>query len=134
VAKTKGKAISKATGKARGKARGKTSTGLEPNVAGLLCYVLGWITGLIFFILETDNKFVRFHAMQSIVTFGAISVVCFVIGMFSLIPFVGLAFLIIVYLISALAFVLWIVLMLKAYQGEKFKLFLAGDIAEKQVG
>ena len=52
----------------------KTSTGLTENVAGLLCYILGWITGIIFLILEPDNKFVRFHAIQSIIVFGIISV------------------------------------------------------------
>ena len=53
----------------------KTSTGLQENVAGLLCYVLGWVTGLIFILIEKENKFVRFHAMQSIVTFGSITVI-----------------------------------------------------------
>jgi uncharacterized membrane protein len=109
------------------KAKGKTSTGIEPNVAGLLCYVLGWVTGLVFFILEKDNKFVRFHAMQSIITFGALTVVNFIL-MF--IPIIGW---IISWLIGVLAFILWIVLMIKAYQGQKYKLPWAGEIAEKQV-
>jgi uncharacterized membrane protein len=109
------------------KAKGKTSTGIEPNVAGLLCYVLGWVSGLVFFILEKDNKFVRFHAMQSIVTFGALTVVNFIL-MF--IPIIGW---IISWLIGVLAFILWIVLMIKAYQGQKYKLPWAGEIAEKQV-
>jgi len=46
-----------------------TGTGLQQNVAGLLCYVLGWITGIIFLVIEKDNKFIRFHAVQSIVVF-----------------------------------------------------------------
>jgi len=46
---------------------GKSSTGMQPNVAGLLCYLAGWITGLIFYLIEKENKFVRFHAMQSII-------------------------------------------------------------------
>jgi uncharacterized membrane protein len=104
----------------------KSSTGLEENVAGLLCYVLGWITGLIFFLIEKDSKFVRFHAMQSIIVFGVLSVVSIVIGW---IPIIGWG---ISGLISLLALVLWIVLMIKAYQGEKFKLPWAGDLAEKQ--
>jgi len=117
-----------------GEEKGKTGTGLEPNVAGLLCYVLGWVSGVVFLLLEKDDKFVRFHAIQSIAVFGAINVVSFVVGMFSLIPFVGIAFLIINYLIGALAFILWIILMIKAYQGQKYKLPVAGDFAEKQVG
>ncbi len=50
---------------------GKSSTGLDENVAGLLCYVLGWVSGLVFFLIEKESKFVKYHAMQSIVVFGA---------------------------------------------------------------
>ncbi|HEY54854.1 MAG TPA: DUF4870 domain-containing protein [Dehalococcoidia bacterium] len=132
MAKARAKAKGKTTRKATGRAGGKTSTGLEPNVAGLLCYVLGWVTGLVFFLLEPKNKFVRFHAMQSIITFGAFTVVWFVIGMFSLIPVLGIAFSVINGIIGLFALVLWIVLMVRAYQGEKFKLPVAGDIAERQ--
>ncbi|MCK4368090.1 MAG: DUF4870 domain-containing protein [Dehalococcoidales bacterium] len=110
-----------------GEARSKTSTGLKPNVAGLLCYVGWWISGLVFLLLEKDNKFVRFHAMQSIVTFGVLNLSFSLI----LIPIIGW---IISYLISVLAFVLWIILMIKAYQGQKYKLPWAGNFAEKQAG
>ena len=61
---------------------GKTSTGIQPNVAGLLSYVLGWLTGLIFFLIEKENKFVRFHALQSMIVFGALFVLSLAIGMF----------------------------------------------------
>ncbi|MEE8194196.1 MAG: hypothetical protein V3T73_01680 [Dehalococcoidales bacterium] len=54
---------------------GKSSTGLDENVAGLLCYVLGWVGGLVFILIEPENKFVRFHAMQSIIVFGALNVI-----------------------------------------------------------
>jgi uncharacterized membrane protein len=103
----------------------KTSTGLDENVAGLLCYVLGWISGLVFFLIEKKNKFVRFHAMQSIIVFGTLTVASIVLGW---IPFIGF---VISWLISILAFVLWIILMVKAFQGEKFKLPWAGNLAEK---
>ena len=109
------------------KAKGKTSTGLEPNVAGLLCYVGWWISGLVFLLLEKDNKFVRFHAMQSIVTFGVLNLSFSLI----LVPIIGW---IISYLIGVLAFVLWIILMIKAAQGQKYKLPWAGNFAEKQAG
>jgi len=105
---------------------GKTSTGLQPNVAGLLCYLFGWVTGLVFLILEKENKFVRFHAIQSIVVFGAITVIQIIL---SFIPIIGWIISLIVWLLSI---VLWIVLMLKAYQGQMYKLPVAGDIAEKQ--
>ncbi|MFC1871340.1 DUF4870 domain-containing protein [Chloroflexota bacterium] len=106
----------------------KTSTGLAENVAGLLCYLGGWITGLIFFLIEKENKLVRFHAMQSIVVFGAITVASFIL---SWIPIVGA---IVAWLLSILALVLWIVLMVKAYQGAKLKLPWAGNLSEKWSG
>jgi len=105
----------------------KTSTGLEQNVAGLLCYVLGWITGVIFIVIEKENKFVRFHAMQSIVVFGILTIARIVLGW---IPLIGWVLGII---ISILMFVLWIILMVKAFQGQMFKLPWAGNFAEKQV-
>jgi uncharacterized membrane protein len=103
----------------------KTSSGLEENVAGLLCYVLGWVSGVIFLILEPENKLIRFHAMQSIIVFGAFNVVWII---FFWIPIVGW---VISGLVGLIVFILWIVLMYKAYQGEKYKLPIAGDQAEK---
>ncbi|MDO8674197.1 MAG: hypothetical protein Q7O66_22530, partial [Dehalococcoidia bacterium] len=91
----------------------KTSSGLQPNVAGLLCYVLGWVTGLIFLLLEPKDKYVRFHAVQSIVVFGTITVAMFVLGF---IPVLGG---VLNWIIRVVAFILWIVLMVKAYRGEK---------------
>lgn len=118
---------------------GKTSTGIQANMAALLSYLAGWITGLIFFLVEKDNKFVRFHAMQSIIVFGAFSALGIVLSVFAslviaihayfLLPLIG----ILSTLLWLVALVLWIVLMIKAYQGEKFKLPIASDIAEKNV-
>jgi uncharacterized membrane protein len=104
----------------------KTSTGLQENVAGLLCYVLGWVTGIIFLILEKDNKFVRFHAIQSIVVFGAYTVLSIIFGW---IPIVGW---VLNTVIGIAAFILWVILMVKAYQGNMYKLPVSGDIAAKQ--
>jgi len=108
-----------------------STTSLEPNVAGLLCYVLGWITGLVFILIEKENKFVRFHAMQSIVTFGAFCVLWIPFSILSQLDILRALFGILYTITGILAFVLWIVLMVKAYQGERFKLPIAGDIAEK---
>jgi uncharacterized membrane protein len=105
--------------------KGKTSTGMEQNLEGLLCYVLGWVTGIIFLILEKDNKFVRFHAIQSIVVFGAYTVLAIILGF---IPVVGW---IINLLLGIAAFIFWIVLMVKAYNGQTYKLPVAGDIADR---
>lgn len=116
---------------------GKSSTGLEANVAALASYAVGWITGLIFFIVEKENKFVRFHAMQSIIVFGALSALGIVLSFFFqffimirlYVVFQALALL--SNLIWLAAVVLWVILMVKAYQGENFKLPIAGDMAEK---
>jgi len=101
-----------------------STTGLEPNVAGLLCYLGGWITGVVFLVIEQKNKFVRFHALQSIVTFGALTVVSALLGW---IPFIGGFF---GAVIGILAFILWILLMVKAYRGELYKVPVAGHVAE----
>jgi uncharacterized membrane protein len=106
----------------------KSSSGLEPNVAGLLAYVAGLVTGIVFWIIEKESSFVRFHAMQSILFAGSWIVVYIVL---SFIPILGW---IIMLLINLLWLVLWIMLMIKAYQGERFKLPVIGDIAEKQAG
>jgi uncharacterized membrane protein len=105
---------------------GKSSLGIEPNVAALLSYLLGVLSGIIFYVLEKENKFVRFHAMQSIVVFGFLWVVN-IIAHF--LPFIGPA---IAGLTGLASLVLWIILMIKAYQGEKFKLPIAGDFAEQK--
>ena len=106
----------------------KTASGLEENVAGALTYALGWITGLLFYFTEPDNKFVRFHAMQSAIVFGGASVLWFLLlG----IPILG--FLIDFFLLIPACFVLWLVLMYKAYNHERFKLPIVGDLADRQV-
>ena len=104
---------------------GKTSMGMEPNLAATLSYVAGIITGLIFYVLEKENKFVRFHAMQSILFCAAWFVI---IGISLLIPVLGV---ILMMFINIAGIILWVVLMLKAYSGEQFKLPVIGDIAEK---
>ena len=106
----------------------KSSTGLEANVAGLLCYVGWWVSGLVFILIEKESKFVRFHAMQSIYVFGVLTIAMIVL---SWIPVLGV---VLTSLIWVLGVVLWIILMVKAYQGAKFKLPWAGDLAEKKAG
>jgi uncharacterized membrane protein len=103
------------------------STGLQENIASLLCYVLGWVTGIIFLVLEPNNRTIKFHAIQSIIVFGAIFVADIVLMW---IPFIGW---IISWLLGAAAFILWIVLMYKAYQGGTYHLPVAGNIADKYV-
>lgn len=104
-----------------------TVLGIDQNLEALLCYVLGWITGIIFLFMEKENEYVRFHAMQSLVTFLTLFIITIVIGW---IPILGW---LISFLISILGLILWLLLMFKAYQGELYKLPYAGDFAEEQL-
>jgi uncharacterized membrane protein len=105
----------------------KTVLGVDENIAGALAYGLGWITGLALLLTERENRFVRFHALQSTIVFGVLCALWFV-GLS--IPLLG--WLISFILIPPLSAVLWLLLMFKAYQGERFKLPFAGDIAEER--
>jgi uncharacterized membrane protein len=105
----------------------KTSLGFDENVTGALAYGLGWITGLALLLTERENRFVRFHALQSTIVFGGLSALWFV-G--TSIPPLGWFFSFII--IPPLSAVLWLLLLFKAYQGERFKLPYVGDIAEQR--
>ncbi len=107
---------------------GKTSCGMQPNFAALLSYVLGIITGLIFFLVEKDNKFVKFHAMQSICFSLALFVISLVLAF---IPVIGW---ILLPLLQLGGLVLWIIFLIQAYQGKWFRAPIIGDIAAKQAG
>jgi uncharacterized membrane protein len=106
----------------------KTSTGLDANVAAALTYAIGWVTGLAFLVMEKDNRFVRFHAMQSTIVFATLS-----LGFILLqsIPLLGM--LLSVFIVIPLSAVLWLLMMFKAYQGERFKLPIAGEMAEQRI-
>jgi uncharacterized membrane protein len=106
---------------------GKTSTGMQANVEALLSYLLGFITGIIFYLIEKENKLVRFHAMQSIIIFGSLFVLQIILAF---IPLLGG---ILQSLVGLVSVILWVVLMIKAYQGDYFKVPIAGDMAEKQI-
>ncbi len=101
----------------------KTALNIDENIEALLCYAFGFLTGVLFLLIEKENKFVRFHAMQSLITFGAIFLVSFI-------PILGW---IISIILIPLSFILWIFLMYKAYQGERYKLPVIGDFVEKQL-
>jgi uncharacterized membrane protein len=120
----------------------KATFGLDENVASAACYVLGWLTGLIFFLVEKDNKTVRFHAMQAILTFLPLSILYWIIGwIYSMMVF-GAGYYgavgawgilsIISLLIAVVMLILWIFLIYKAYKGEKFLVPVFGAIAEGQ--
>ena len=110
--------------------------GIEENIAGLLCYVAGWLSGLIFLLID-KRPFVRFHAVQAIGYNIAVVVVYFAVAFsFVMLHFLHLGFLgIAAYpLLGILIFGFWIFLMYKAYQHEKFMLPVIGNIAEGMAG
>jgi uncharacterized membrane protein len=117
-----------------------TQPAMAENVAGGLCYVLGWVTGIVFFLID-KRPFVRFHAAQSIVVFGGLHIINIVIG---IIFGAGLMMMggfgafglgaALYGLISLVALILWILLMVKAFQGQKFEVPVAAGIAKSFAG
>lgn len=101
----------------------KIAFGLEEKVASALCYVLGWVSGLVFLLAEKDNKTVRFHAMQSLMFFAAMTVISFV-------PVIGW---LLSPLVMIVAFIVWLMAIYKAYNGEQFELPIVGKLAKKQL-
>lgn len=118
----------------------KTELGLDENVEGALAYIFGIVTGLIFFLAEKENKFVRFHGMQSILFSAVLIGIGFLVGILSTvlsaIPVVGWIAGILMMLATPLMYlgglIVTIFLLIKAYQGNKFKLPWLGDIAEEK--
>jgi uncharacterized membrane protein len=115
-------------------ALGPTSMNMEPNVAAGVSYILGWVTGLIFFLVEKQNRFVRFHAMQSIILSVAATVLSIILNVFSLalaVTALGCLFIPLLSLVGIAFFVLWLICMINAFQGKYFKLPIIGDMAER---
>ncbi len=102
---------------------------MEENVRAALSYVLGFVTGIVFYLIEKESDFVRFHAMQSIITFLGLTIIYYVV-LFAFPFFIGPM---LAMLVSLLSLVVWIVCIIKAYQGQYFKLPFVGDIAEQQI-
>lgn len=97
-------------------------TGLPKNTAAALSYALGWLSGIVFLLIEKDS-FVRFHAAQSVIIFGLLTVIVLIPFLWFFVPIAWI-----------FGFVLWLVLIYKAYQGEDFKLPWVGDLAKKLLG
>jgi uncharacterized membrane protein len=116
-----------------------TQTGMSENVAATLAYALGWLTGLIFFLID-KRPYVRFHATQSIVVFGGLHILTFIVGALFGLSWItggwaGFSLGLALYrVLDLLALVLWIVLMIKAHQGERFRVPLAANVAESIFG
>jgi uncharacterized membrane protein len=109
------------------------ASGLTDNVAGMLAYIT-IIPAIIFLVLEPYNRsrFIRFHSFQSIFFCVAAIALSIALSIFSFIPFIGLILLPVHLLFGLGIFAVWIILLLKANQGQMFKLPFIGDMAEKQ--
>ena len=106
----------------------KTSTGLDANLAAALTYLIGFITGIIFLLVEKENRFVRFHAMQSTLLFAGIVAIDILL---QIVPLVGAV--VVFMVVIPISAILWLVLMYKAYQGEEFQLPIVGQMAAERV-
>jgi uncharacterized membrane protein len=106
----------------------KTSTGLDANLAAALSYLVGFVSGVLFLVMEKENRFVRFHAMQSTLVFAGIVALDILL---QIVPVVGA--LAVVFVVIPASATLWLLLMFKAYQGEEFRLPLVGPAAADRI-
>lgn len=118
---------------------GQKGTGLAPNIASLLCYICMPITSIIFLVIEKENLDVKFHAWQGtifgvayIVVLVALQILAALLGY--IVGILGAIVGILIPIVAIAAFVLWIICMVKAYQGERWKIPYIGDFAAKQAG
>ena len=107
------------------------NTVANEKLMGAGAYLLGPVTGIVLLLVEKKNEYVRFHAMQSTILFGGIFLLNIALG---IVPVLGLIIAVIISPVIALvSFILWLLLMWKAYSGEMYKLPYVGDLAEKQL-
>lgn len=114
----------------------KTSSGLQENVASFLCYLFTWLSGVIFLLIEKDNKTVRFNAIQSIcftVAAGVLSIAVLILA-FILALLVSILATLLWAVFALFIFVVWVLLMVRAYQGQTWKLPVIGNMAAKWAG
>ena len=122
-----------------GQTPGAQGTGLAPNIASLLCYICTPITGIIFLLIEKENNDVKFHSWQSLV-FGLayiavvimLEILAAILGMIASVLGIIIGFFIPIVMLAA--FIVWIVCMVKAYQGERWRIPVIGDFAAKKAG
>jgi uncharacterized membrane protein len=112
-----------------------TSTGLQAKTAALISYLFGWVSGIVFLLIERKNRFVRFSAAQSTIFFGAVTILlvllhyigAFLGGIFLIGFLLGWVFSCASFVIGVPAFLIWLFLMIRAYQGKAVRLpFISG--------
>ena len=106
----------------------RTASGFDANIAAALSYLVGCVTGIIFLLVEKENKFVRFHAMQSTLFFVGIIIIDVLL---QIIPILG--FVIVIFVVIPVSAIVWLLMMYKAYQGEEYKLPLVGQWAADRI-
>ena len=103
------------------------------NLVAALSYFLGFITGIVILLVEKDDKFIRFHAMQSALVFGAIFIIDIILGaVIGAIPLFNFISSLVNTFVFIIALIVWIVSMYKAFQGQIYKWPIVGNIAERQ--
>ena len=113
-----------------------TSTGVDARLASVLCYAGWWVTGLVFLFAERRDMNVRFHAAQSLIVFGTLSIALLLCGGASAVAFFVAVptFQLVQAVGNALWFgavLLWLFLLLKTWRGETWRIPVAGDLAMK---
>lgn len=108
-----------------------TSLGVDPSVAGLLAYAFGWLSGLVILLLEKQHRPVRFHAAQSLVLWGAVSVFWIVVSATVWIPFLGWILGLVGLVLIPVFIGLWVFTMIKGYQQADLRLPLVATIADR---
>jgi uncharacterized membrane protein len=111
----------------------KSIFGLDENIAGMISYVLAFFSGLVVLVMERENKFVRFHALQSTIWFMFLCIISWVLSIFSRIWVLGFFFGIAHTIVGVIGFVSWAYLIFMAYRGSTFKLPIIGDVVWAQV-
>lgn len=104
------------------------TTDENQNLLGALTYLLGFITGIIFLVIEKKNDYIRFHALQSVAVFAPLMIILVFLS-----TFFGALGVFLNFIVSVLVFIIWIFLMYKAFSGEKYKVPYIGQWVEKQL-
>src|SRR2546421_4146054 len=118
-------------------AQGPTSTGLSARTEAILGYLFWWLGGLVFFVIERKNRFVRFHAAQSLIFFGGVSVLLEALHLISIIPLLGILLSIPLSfastIITVVAIITWLFIMFQMYRGRNFRIPIVSEYADRLV-
>ncbi len=109
----------------------ETQLGVSENIAGVIAYFFGLISGILLLVIEKDNEFVRFHAAQSSVVSIAVIVLSVVISMIAWIPIIGWLIALLSIFVYLAIFILWLYLMFMAFKGDMYRLPVLAEYADQ---